>query len=73
MINVKDNLIELNNGAYPILKYEVWFQTPLGLFTNAEEATQRISACDLDPLLLVHPVAVAVADSGIYEVAQRGF
>lgn len=66
MINLKYNEIIFEDKAYPILKWVVWFMTPVGLFMAHDEALKHV-----DDERLVVPVPVARGSGDIYEVATR--
>ena len=61
------NLVEEKINNEPILKYEVWFTTPSGLWTTAAEACTWCISRDLDPYFNVKAVPVALTENG-YEV-----
>lgn len=50
-----------------IKEYVVMFQTPYGLCSTWAAAKERLESCDMPPTL-IRPVAVAVGESGIYEI-----
>lgn len=69
MINLEQNTISYVNGdSVPIRRYEVWYMTPLGLFNDREAAIIEIKKVDF-PVHVIRPVAVAIAEDGMYEVA----
>jgi hypothetical protein len=68
MIQKVDKTVTLQGKTEPILRFEVWFQTPFGLFTDLDEALRRVAGSgDLDPEMNVVPVSVAVCDT-LYEL-----
>lgn len=68
MIHYEQNTFTLQE-TQRISRWETWFMTPVGLFTNQQEAVLRMKAIDF-PLHVIHPVAVAVnEDTGLYEIA----
>jgi hypothetical protein len=72
MVNLKSNEIEnAGNGKFePIIRWEVWFQTPFGLIHDFQKAKQRVESADLDPDSTIVPVPVAIS-SNVYEVVIR--
>lgn len=71
MINMKSQEIRLNGEVHPIIRWEVWFATPMGLFTTYSEAVKAVADSDFDPELTVVPVSVAVSDFNVYEVSGK--
>jgi hypothetical protein len=71
MIDLKSNTIRYRNKIHNIDHWEVWFQTPWGLFDDRLGAVERCLANDVDPDSNVVPVAIALAEGDIYEVCQR--
>jgi hypothetical protein len=67
LINLKENRIELGNSRQEIVRWEVWFRTPMGLFKNLEECIKHLESCDMLPDLNISPVPVAISSS-LYEV-----
>jgi len=56
-----------SNTCNDIIKFEVWFQTPYGLFKELADAIVRVEENDFDANLNVRPVSVAITETG-YEV-----
>jgi hypothetical protein len=71
MYNLPERTITLRGKEHPILAFEVWFQTPVGLFANVEDASKHLQGMDFDPRLCMVPVTVAIAADGIYEVMSK--
>ena len=71
MISLQGNYIQLLRKQATINHWETWFQTPVGLFTELDLAIKRMQELDLDPELIIRPVAVAVSSDGYYEVCSR--
>jgi hypothetical protein len=55
----------------PIIKFEVQFMTPYGLFPVLADARERVKISGFDPNDVIVPVTVAVSDKN-YEVIHRG-
>lgn len=51
----------------PIVRFEVWWQTPFGLFLDIKEAIKKLDETDMDIEGLIRPVSVAVGTT-TYEV-----
>lgn len=67
MIDMERQIIILHGCEFPITKWDIWFQSPVGLFEEANEAITRIKALDL-PCLTLRPVPVARnMEHGVYE------
>ena len=69
MINITKSELSLRNKTHPIIKWEVWFRTPLGLFANLSDAILKLEESDMNPDLMIVPVPVAIA-AETYEVWQ---
>lgn len=70
MINLKLNCIECvgkSKIVYPIVEWQVWFSTPMGLCSNFNDAWTMCREKDFDPEMTIRPVAVAVSKEGFYE------
>lgn len=70
MISLKENQITLGDKSEPILRFEVWFQSPFGLLTDRVGAIEQVAAHDLEPDQVLIPVSVAVSET-LYEVVGR--
>jgi hypothetical protein len=68
MINLLNQQLEHNFGFADIQSWEVWFMTPFGVTPNLKEANEKCIAKDLEPDLVVTPVAVAIGNNGHYEI-----
>lgn len=68
MISIKDNEITFMGKRYQILEWRVWFITPFGLYQGRQDAIDRVIKSNMDPELVIVPVAVALGPDGIYEV-----
>lgn len=68
-INLETETIELD-GMERIMRWEVWFQTPFGLYQELQKAKERCMVDDFDFNLCITPVAVAVSKNK-YEVSMR--
>jgi hypothetical protein len=51
----------------PIREWAVWFLSPFGLHANLKDAIEKCQQADLDPEILIQPVAVALDEDGQYE------
>lgn len=71
MINLKDRTIQIRDKVYPIIKFDVWFRTPVGLTADLELAVRRCEECDFDPIMTIVAVPVAVGPDSIYEELTR--
>lgn len=67
MFNREKKAVVIQGKTEPVLKFEVWFQTPMGLFDAYEDAVKRLIADDMDINQCMKPVAVAISSSS-YEV-----
>lgn len=63
MILLKDNTLD----GSPIREWQVWWRTPLGLHVDRAEAVKVCEARDMDPELMIVPVAVAISLTGKHE------
>ena len=70
MISYTQSLITLNGKTEPILRYEVWFQTPFGLVQSVQDGIKQCAAVDFEPDRTLLPVSVAVSES-MYEICGR--
>ncbi len=57
--------------ADEINRWEVWFQTPIGLFSDFKEAEKLCIANDWLPSRMIVPVPVALDHEDNYEVSTR--
>lgn len=69
MVNIETMMMGVNSKERPIIKFEVWWQTPLGLLDagSRELAIERLKEADM-PASCMRPVSVAVGEDGIYEI-----
>ena len=58
-------------AADEINRWEVWFQTPMGLYETFEEAQKMCVANDWLPSLMIVPVPVALDHEDNYEISTR--
>lgn len=70
MVNIAANEIVIKGQSEVIESWEVWFQTPFGLYATIQEAKDRVQSSDLDPDLVCVPVPVA-RSRNLYEVVTR--
>ncbi len=68
MINLKDRTIEQRGRPEPILRFEVWWRGPFGLYSNLEGIIDRCKIDDFDPQLCCKPVCVAISDNMMEEM-----
>jgi len=68
MINIELNILKIADKTEPILRWEVWFNTPTGLFDNREDALEDIAQNDF-PSIVIEPVPVAISET-LYEVKK---
>ena len=68
-INLETETIKLEVEEL-IEQWEVWFQTPFGLFPKLKQAKERCMVDDFDFNLCITPVAVAISKNK-YEVSVR--
>jgi len=54
-----------------IARWEVWFQTPVGLMTTLTDALNACTQNDFPPNQVIVPVPVAVDADGRYEIIIR--
>lgn len=68
MILLRSNEIGPAPGLMkPIREWAVWFLSPFGLHANLKDAIEKCQQADLDPEILIQPVAVALDEDGQYE------
>lgn len=67
MIDLVNKVLTRANDVTPIKTFEVWWQTPNGLFTDLDEARGWCVAKDM-PLEVIRPVPVAIGENAYYEV-----
>jgi len=72
MFNLETKTLNQNGKELPIKQWVVWFQTPIGLVTDYDEAIQRCKECDFDPNAVISPVPVALDIDDRYEIIMRG-
>lgn len=68
MINLEKQTLILFGEEHPIVKWEVWFQTPTGLADKLEDAITSVMKNDFSPNLTIRPVTVATDSAGRYEL-----
>jgi len=71
MIVFDGNKILLGNIDERITQWEVWFNTPWGLFKSIHEAVEFCKNNEVDPEMAIVPCPVAITNS-IYEAYIRG-
>lgn len=71
MINLESKTIQIGEKPYPIVRFEVWFRTPVGLTSDIDLAIKRCQELDLDPRLCIVATSVAIATDSIYEELIR--
>lgn len=73
MVNVVTMQMGLNSKLRPIVRFAVFWQTPLGLMDDGsrELAIERLREADLEPALNMIPVSVAIDDQDSYEIIGR--
>lgn len=54
-----------------IVGWVIWWQTPLGMMDTMEGARERLEELDLDPVMCMFPVPVAMLEDGDYEIFRR--
>jgi hypothetical protein len=69
MFDITQKELDLQGKKEPITSFQVWFQTPFGLYEELEEAIKKCEDTDLHPLTCVVPVPVAVSET-LYEVLR---
>lgn len=69
MFDITQKELNLQGKREPITHFDVWFQTPFGLYETVEEAIKKCEDTDLLPLTCVVPVPVAVSET-LYEVLR---
>lgn len=74
MLKGKINLIDLERGEIilgekkvKIKKFEVWWNSPMGLHTSFDDAKDQMRTQELPINMIVKPVPVAIAEDGTYE------
>ncbi len=63
MICVISNRLIIADLDEKIIRWEVWFTTPLGLCKSLHEATELMRTNDIDARMAIAPVCVAVSAS----------
>lgn len=71
MIDLVARKITLQGRTQDITGFQVWWQSPVGLFDKLEEAQAKVVELELDPRQMIVPVSVAIAADGTYEVIGR--
>lgn len=73
MINLDEYVLKtpIMMAADGISRWEVWFQTPWGLYSEFEDAKKLCLANDWLPSLMIIPVPVALDHESNYEVSTR--
>ncbi len=70
--NLVSKEIYLAGKTYPITKWEVWFQTPWGMYADLDDAKKKAIENDVDPAAVIIPVPVAIGpEPWIYESIAR--
>ena len=70
MISKTQKTVTISGKTERILRFEVWFQSPFGLYSDLDEAVMRVAAADMDIELAIVPVSVAVCET-IHEVCGQ--
>lgn len=60
MFSLRENKV---NGD-KIVRWEVWWMTPVGVTPDRQQALDRMRELDLDADLVVKPVPVAITEKG---------
>lgn len=73
MVNIVTMQMGVNSKLIPIIRFAVWWQTPLGLMDDGsrELAIERLKEADMLPELNMVPVSVAISHDGQYEIIGR--
>jgi hypothetical protein len=69
MVLLVDKVVQVGGVGDPeeLVGFEVWFNTPWGLFKNLDRAIQECETNGLDPELSIKPTGVAIGSGGGYE------
>lgn len=67
MYDLKKRTMTLNIET-PIVRFETWWLTPMGLATRLEDAIKVCDEMEFDIILNVRAVSVCIAANGHYEV-----
>jgi len=70
MIDLATGTVVFEGQRRPIRRWETWFRTPFGLAKTLQEAIEFVLPKDIDPILCIEPVPVAIHDGG-HEVYVR--
>jgi hypothetical protein len=70
MIDLREDHLRFGDKDERIIKWEVWFQTPVGLTQNLPEAREICQKLDLIPEMAIVPVPVAISQT-YHEVWAR--
>lgn len=71
MINLENGKMSVDgDNWFPIEQWETWFQTPFGVCQHLGPAVRSCKQRDLDPDLVIIPVAVAIAGNNV-EIVRR--
>lgn len=73
MVDIVAMVMGTSSKEVPIVRFEVWWQSALGLVDGGsrELAIQRLKDSDLDPALNMIPICVAISEDGQYEIIGR--
>ncbi len=71
MINYTENLIYLQGQVEQIRAFEVWFRTPMGLYSDIKLAIKQCQDSDWDPNTMIVPIPVAVGGHQLHEELVR--
>lgn len=62
-------ILKIRSGKEsPVIRWEVWFQTPMGVTDDLAIAVGMCTDNDMPAQLVIRPVAVAIAEDETYEV-----
>lgn len=70
MVNLIRSEIDIHGRVSKIARFEVWFQSPIGLSDNLDVLIEKLKEVDFEintPGMIV-PVTVAIAENEDYEV-----
>lgn len=63
MIDIINGRLIYGNTDEKIIRWEVRWKTPLGMFRTTDEAVEAMKKFDIDPIVCITPICVAVSDS----------
>lgn len=71
MFDLNKKTLTFHGRTLPIVKWVVYFSTPIGLITDLDEAIIACMSNDFDPNAVISPVSVALDSEDRYEVIVR--